>query len=44
MSQGKPLFPPERNQVTEKNHRQEVFWQISVPVIVASILVVIGVL
>ncbi len=35
----KPTLPLERNPVTHRRHRREVFWQVTVPIAIGAILV-----
>ena len=39
MEDREPTFPLERNQITYRRHRREVFWQVTVPIAVGIILV-----
>ena len=38
MEDREPTFPLERNQITYRRHRREVFWQVTVPIAVGIIL------
>jgi len=41
MEDFKPALPLEQNPVTQRRHRREVFWQVTVPIAIGCILIVV---
>jgi len=41
MEEIQPTLPLERNPVTYRRHRREVFWQITIPIVVGSIIILV---